>query len=191
MQQTNHRFDNRSDKFISKKMSYALRHNPGKYGLKLDEYGYTDLNQFLKAMNRIHHFQPSLTKERIENIMAHADKERFKIKNGQICALYGHSIPGIIKHPAATPPAVLYHGTARRFIPSIKKLGLLPMQRQYVHLSTDVQTAKQVGSRHDDHPVILTIDTQKTVIDEIHFYFGNNQVWLVDELPSKYIHFPK
>lgn len=191
MQQTNHRFDNRSDKFISKKMSYALRHNPGKYGLKLDEYGYTDLNQFLKVMNRIHHFQPSLTKERIENIMAHADKERFKIKNGQICALYGHSIPGIIKHPAATPPAVLYHGTARRFIPSIKKLGLLPMQRQYVHLSTDVQTAKQVGSRHDDHPVILTIDTQKAVIDEIHFYFGNNQVWLVDELPSKYIHFPK
>lgn len=80
----------RSDKFISKKMSYALRHNPGKYGLKLDEYGYTDLHQFLQAMNRIHHFEPALTKERIESIMAHADKERFKIKNGQICALYGH-----------------------------------------------------------------------------------------------------
>lgn len=187
LQQTSHR----SDKFISKKMSYALRHNPSKYGLKLDEYGYTDLNQFLKAMNRVHHFEPALTKERIESIMAHADKERFKIKNGQICALYGHSIPGIIKHPAAIPPAVLYHGTARRFIPSIKKLGLLPMQRQYVHLSTDVATAKQVGSRHDSHPVILTINTKQAVADGIHFYFGNNQVWLVDELPSKYIHFPE
>lgn len=180
----------RSDKFISKKMSYALRHNPGKYGLKLDEYGYTDLHKFLQAMNRIHHFEPALTQARIENIMTHADKERFKIKNGQICALYGHSIPGIIKHPAAVPPAVLYHGTARRFIPSIRKLGLLPMQRQYVHLSTDIQTAKQVGTRHDSHPVILTIDTKQAVADGIHFYCGNNQVWLVDELPSKYIHFP-
>ena len=35
-------------KYISKKMSYALRHNPDKYGIKLDEYGYTDLDHFIK-----------------------------------------------------------------------------------------------------------------------------------------------
>lgn len=171
-------------------MSYALRHNPDKYGISLDEYGYTDLNQFLSAMNRVHHFQPALTEERIRQLMAHADKERFKIKNNRICALYGHSIPGIIKHPAATPPAVLYHGTARRFIPSIKKLGLLPMQRQYVHLSTNIKMAIQVGSRHDSHPVVLRIKAAQASADGIHFYLANDEVWLVDELPSKYIVFP-
>ena len=37
--------------FLSKKMSYALRHNPDKYGIELDEYGYTDLARFIKALN--------------------------------------------------------------------------------------------------------------------------------------------
>ena len=41
-------------------MSHCLRHNPGKYGLKLDEYGFVDLQDFLDAMNRMHHFQPKL-----------------------------------------------------------------------------------------------------------------------------------
>ena len=41
-------------------MSHCLRHNPGKYGLKLDEYGFVDLQDFLDAMNRMHHFQPTL-----------------------------------------------------------------------------------------------------------------------------------
>ncbi|WP_373623567.1 RNA 2'-phosphotransferase [Lactobacillus helveticus] len=35
-----------SNTFISKKMSYCLRHNPAKYGLKLDEYGFVDLQDF-------------------------------------------------------------------------------------------------------------------------------------------------
>lgn len=41
-------------------MSHCLRHNPGKYGLKLDEYGFVDLQDFLDAINRMHHFQPKL-----------------------------------------------------------------------------------------------------------------------------------
>ncbi|WP_283588123.1 RNA 2'-phosphotransferase [Limosilactobacillus viscerum] len=177
---------NQDLKFISKKMSYALRHNPDKYGIQLDEYGYTDLPTFIKALNRVHHFHPALTKAKIEEVMVNADKQRFEIKSNRICALYGHSIPGIIKHQPATPPAVLYHGTARRFIPSIEKLGLLPMQRQFVHLSTDLQTAYQVGSRHDAKPVILQIDAAAAHQAGIQFYVGNDQVWLCDELPARF-----
>lgn len=176
--------------FISKKMSYALRHNPGKYGLNLDEYGYTDLHHFIQALNHVHRFNPPLTEAKIREVMRDSNKERFRIKNGKICALYGHSIPGIISHRQATPPVVLYHGTARRFIPSIKKLGLLPMKRQYVHLSTDVPMAEQVGRRHDSYPVILRINTQKALADGIKFYVGNDEVWLCDELPAQYIDFP-
>ncbi|WP_373842433.1 RNA 2'-phosphotransferase [Limosilactobacillus sp.] len=172
--------------FISKKMSYALRHNPDKYGIKLDEYGYTDLNVFIAALNRVHRLH--LTKSDIEEVIAKSTKQRFKIKNNRICALYGHSIPGIIKHQEATPPAILYHGTARRFMPSIKKLGLLPMQRQFVHLSTDIPTARQVGARHDNQPVILTIDTRAAHAAGVKFYIGNKQVWLANEIPPRFLH---
>lgn len=53
----------RSNTFISKKMSYCLRHNPAKYGLKLDEYGFVDLQDFINAMNHMHHFQPKLNED--------------------------------------------------------------------------------------------------------------------------------
>lgn len=176
----------RSQVFISKKMSYCLRHNPEKYGLKLDEYGFVDLKEFLQAMNRVHHFQPKLTEMQIREIMHNSDKQRFEIKNGKICALYGHSLPGIIKRRQATPPRILYHGTAHRFLKSIEKEGLLPMGRQYVHLSTDKAMAISVGQRRDPHPAILEIAAQKASQDEIVFYVGNDEVWLCDHLSSKY-----
>lgn len=168
-------------------MSYALRHNPDKYHIKLDEYGYTDLNTFIKALNQVHRFEPALTKADIERVITNSSKHRFEIKNNRICALYGHSVPGIIKHQVTTPPAILYHGTAHHSLKSIERLGLLPMQRQFVHLSTDIPMAKQVGSRHDPHPVILQIDAQAASRDGISFYIGNDEVWLCDELPFKYI----
>lgn len=85
------------------------------------------------------------------------------------------------------PPAILYHGTARRFLASIKREGLLPMSRQYVHLSTDVATAKQVGLRRDSQPVILTIATEKAQAAGIQFFVGNDQVWLCSEVPPQYL----
>lgn len=173
-------------KYISKKMSYALRHNPDKYGIRLDEYGYTDLYHFIAALNRVHHL--SLTRDDIAAVMAQSDKQRFEIKCDRICALYGHSIPGIIHHRVATPPTILYHGTARRFLPSIQKLGLLPMQRQFVHLSTDIPTAHQVGARHDSRPVILMVDTPAARAAGVKFYIGNSQVWLADEIPPRFLH---
>lgn len=187
MKQKMDRKDQRTNIFISKKMSYCLRHNPGKYGLKLDEYGFVDLQDFLNAMNKMHHFQPKLTEMKIREIMQDSDKERFEIKNNKICALYGHSVLGIIKRKQAVPPDILYHGTAHRFFPSIKKEGLLPMGRQYVHLSTDIAMAESVGKRRDNHPVILEIDAKQAHQDGIDFYVGNDEVWLCDKVPSKYL----
>ena len=181
------RLDKRNNVFISKKMSYCLRHNPGKYGLKLDEYGFVNLQDFLNAMNRMHHFQPKLTEMKIREIMQDSDKERFEIKNGRICALYGHSVPGIIKRKKVVPPKVLYHGTAHRFLKSIEKEGLLPMGRQYVHLSTDIEMAISVGKRRDPQPAILLINAEKAYRDGIDFYIGNDEVWLSDHVPSEYL----
>ncbi|WP_420214824.1 RNA 2'-phosphotransferase [Limosilactobacillus mucosae] len=173
--------------YLSKKISYALRHNPQKYGLHLDEYGYTKISDLLQALNHVHHLNPPATIADLENIIQNSDKERFKIKGDLICALYGHSLPGIIQHPAATPPDTLYHGTARRFLDSINQTGLLPMGRQYVHLSATIPMARQVGQRHDQFPAILKVDAARASQDGSNFYIGNDQVWLCDELPSQYL----
>lgn len=172
---------------IGKKMSYCLRHHPEEYGLALDREGFVPLDKFLKAINEKHHFQPKLTKERVLWIMQHSDKQRYEIKGNKIRALYGHSVPVLIEKEAEVPPDVLYHGTARRFLDNIMKQGLLPMNRQYVHMSIDVETAVTVGSRHDSKPVILRVNAKQAYADGIEFYYGNDKTWLCRKLPAKYL----
>lgn len=173
--------------YISRKMSYALRHNPEKYGLKLAQDGSVEMETFLRAMNGMHHFEPPLTEALIREVMAHAEKRRFAIEDGRIRALYGHSFQIKVDHQEAIPPAVLYHGTARRFLDSIMEKGILPMGRQYVHMSADIETAEQVGRRRDNRPAILTIDAEKAAADGIKFYIGNDKVWLADQIPPQYL----
>ncbi len=174
-------------KYISKKMSYALRHNPEKYGLELSPDGSVELVIFLKAMNAMHHFQPALSEEIIREIMQNADKQRFEIYGGRIRALYGHSFPMQVEKTVAIPPDILYHGTAHRFYSSIMEKGLLPMGRQYVHLSADIETAMQVGYRRDHKPLLLQIDAGRAHGDGVVFYIGNDKVWLADCIPPEYV----
>ena len=85
----------------------------------------------------------------IELILQMFNKQRYELKNHKIRAYYSHSLQSKIKRNNKFPPHILYHGTAKRFIPSIMQKGLQPMNRQYVHLSLDKETALQVGKRHD------------------------------------------
>jgi putative RNA 2'-phosphotransferase len=86
----------------------------------------------------------------------------------------------------ATPPEFLYHGTATRFIESILKKGLKPQQRQYVHLSKDIETATAVGRRYGK-PVILKVKALLMHEQGFVFYLSENGVWLTDSIPRAYI----
>lgn len=168
---------------LSKEISYALRHAPWEYELEMNEEGFVPLEQLLSALE--------ITKDDVIKVMEISEKKRLELDGDKIRALYGHSIPMHIKKTEGIPPSILYHGTAKRFIPSIKETGLLPMKRQYVHLSVDEETATAVGKRRDNSPVLLKIDTQQAIADGIRFYIGNDKVWLCDKLPAKYISFPE
>lgn len=174
-------------KFVSKKMSVALRHKPDRYGITLDEEGWTDLHDFIRALNRVHHFSPRLSEKDIRYVSQHTNKRRFELTDRKIRARYGHSVPVILKKERKAPPEILYHGTSHQALKSIMEKGLLPMKRQYVHLSSDQETALQVGRRHDAHPALLQINTAEAEKDGIEFFIGNDEVWLCRELPPEYI----
>jgi len=120
-------------------------------------------------------------------MIENSEKKRHEIVDGKIRAFYGHSIPMHICKEKQQPPKELFHGTARRFLENIKSDGLLPMSRQYVHLSYDVETAIQVGKRHDAKPIILKINSIEAWNNGIAFYHGNEKVWLADSIPFEYI----
>ena len=176
---------NRLEK-LSKEVSYALRHAPWEYELEMDEEGWVPVAQLLDALHRAKKWK-NICEADLNEMIERSEKKRHEIKDGKIRAFYGHSIPMKILKEVKMPPDILYHGTARRFEQSIMENGLLPQSRQYVHLSQDVETAENVGKRHDDKPCILVIDAKKAWDEGIRFYLGNEKVWLADAIPSKYI----
>ena len=140
---------------ISKFLSLVLRHEPQQVGLTLDSAGWVGVDELLKAVNR---HGVSLTQDQLKHIVATSDKKRFAFSDDgrRIRASQGHSLAVDLQYQAQTPPEFLYHGTATRFLPGIRRDGLQRMQRHDVHLSTETKVTVQVGARHGK-PVLLII----------------------------------
>jgi putative RNA 2'-phosphotransferase len=172
-------------KETSKFLSFVLRHQPEEIGLKLDDAGWASVEELLAACKRA---RRTLTREELEHIVDTSDKKRFAFSEDglYIRANQGHSIEVELGYEPREPPAVLYHGTATRFLASIQKEGLKRGKRHHVHLSTDASTAIKVGSRHGK-PVVLRIMSGRMHTDGYLFYLSENGVWLTERVPPDYI----
>jgi putative RNA 2'-phosphotransferase len=174
---------------ISKFLSLLLRHSPETIHLNMDKNGWVNIQELIDNAKK--HKKMNLTMDIIKKTVEINDKQRFIISGDgkRIRANQGHSIPVDLELENKTPPDILYHGTASRFIDSIMKDGLKPMGRQYVHLSLNEETALKAGKRHGK-PVVLYIDAKTRHEEGYKFYLSENKVWLVDKVPGKYIKFP-
>ncbi len=169
----------------SKFLSWALRHDPGKIGLELDRSGWAEISKLIDcARGR----GVRLTRDLIFEIIETDAKGRYQLSDDltRIRALYGHSVQVDLSLAPKRPPGVLYHGTATRFLHSIMKRGISPGRRQFVHLSPDIETARQVGARHGK-PVILEIDSERMHEEGIELYQSTSETWLVKSVPAKFI----
>ena len=176
---------------LSKLLSLLLRHQPGLIGLQLDANGWAKLDEALARLNAWPDLQPDIgpvTREMLLQVVANSDKQRFALDAGaqHIRANQGHSLPVDLLLQPQTPPEVLYHGTATRFLPSIWRLGLHPASRQHVHLSADAATARGVGARHGQ-PVVLRIAASRMQREGHVFFQSANGVWLTAAVAPDYI----
>jgi putative RNA 2'-phosphotransferase len=133
----------------------------------------------------------SLTLDDLKHIVATSDKKRFAFSEDglRIRASQGHSVEVDLQYPPQTPPELLYHGTATRFLHAIRQQGLQKMQRHDVHLSAETRVTLQVGGRHGK-PVLLTIRAGDMHRAGFVFRCSANGVWLVDHVPPQFIEFP-
>jgi len=172
-------------------MSLILRHEPEKWGLSLDAEGFVPLPQLLTAMQRRMH---SVNEAQLRQVVRESDKQRFEIVeadqstlDAKIRARYGHSIQSAVSYEPIEPPEILYHGTARRFLEAIRSEGLRPMNRQYVHLSSEIEQAITVGRRHDGQPIVLTIRAGEAHQAGVRFYNPEARLYLADEVAPQWI----
>ena len=173
---------------LSRFLSLVLRHKPGVIGLSLDRGGWADVAELLSAAQRA---GVPLTPDVLRQIVAEDDKQRYLFSEDgrRIRASQGHSIPVDLGLESVMPPEVLFHGTAQRFLDSIRQQGLVPRGRQHVHLSSDEATALKVGQRHGE-PVVLIVQAKRMQADNLRFYRSANGVWLTEKVPIEYIVFP-
>nr|WP_227006259.1 RNA 2'-phosphotransferase [Rufibacter latericius] len=139
-------------------------------------------------MKRLQATGKPLTKDRLENLVAQNDKQRFAFNQNhtRIRASQGHSLAIDLKLQAVTPPAFLFHGTAERNVAAIQKEGIQRQSRQHVHLSGEVETARKVGARHGK-PFVFRVKSGQMHLEGISFYLSANHVWLTDYVAPEYL----
>lgn len=171
-------------KETSKFLSLILRHKPQIIGLELDEHGWADVEELIRRVNK----NRPLNLPTLEKIVAQDEKRRYSFSEDKklIRANQGHSISVDVELAELEPPEILYHGTGEKFSASIKLHGLIRKSRLYVHLSSDIETAKKVGRRHGV-PKIFLVESGKMFADGFKFFRSVNGIWLTEHVPAKYL----
>jgi putative RNA 2'-phosphotransferase len=173
---------------VSKFLSFVLRHKPEAIGLTLGPQGWVEVAELLAKAEAA---GTVITVEQLKQVVAGNDKKRFVLNEDatSIRAAQGHSVDVDLQLPVKAPPPVLFHGTVDKSMVDIRSQGMKPMSRHDVHLSPDRETATVVAARRGK-PVILAIETDAMVRDGYEFRVSDNGVWLVPDVPAKYIKFP-
>jgi len=168
------------DASLSRLMSLALRHEPGRFGLVLDASGWAGLDDLAAGLSR----------ERADILAAveTSPKQRFELSGDglRIRALQGHSVSVDLGHPDTAPPDRLFHGTVARFVPSILAKGLVPGKRHDVHLSRTPSDAREVGRRRGE-AVVFEVDSEAMARAGHVFRRAPNGVWLIGEVPPQFL----
>lgn len=171
---------------LSKFTSGALRHFPEDVGLAPDGRGWAAWDALVAAAGDRY---PRADETALAAVVATDPKGRFE-RDGdgdRVRATYGHSIDVDLEPTDAPVPDVLYHGMPRRNAEAIREEGLRPMGRQTVHLSETPATAREVGRRHGDTPVVFAVDAAELLRDGHRVTRRGRETYTVDRVPPAYL----
>ncbi|MFL9836899.1 RNA 2'-phosphotransferase [Flavobacterium sp. ST-75] len=170
---------------ISKFLSLVLRHKPEHIGIDLNENGWANVESLITLSGKA---GVNFSFKELKHIVDTNNKKRFAFNDDctLIRASQGHSVTINSGYEPQQPPEVLFHGTAIKNLDSILANGLHKANRLHVHLSSNTETAINVGSRHGK-PVVLEVMALQMYNDGFAFYLSDNKVWLTDNVPVKYL----
>jgi putative RNA 2'-phosphotransferase len=175
---------------LSKFLALVLRHEPDKFGITLDEQGFTDTDALWDVVQKKFGAQYDW-KDLLTVVEGDQDgKKRYEIQGRRIRAMYGHNSAVQVEYPPAVPPETLYHGTGTGALPGIRRDGLKSLGRQYVHLTTNLQRAEKVAQRRGEKTVMLSIRALEAHQAGAVFHHAEAEHYLVKEIPPGYIDFP-
>lgn len=169
---------------LARTLAFALRHEPAQFGLDLDEEGWTNLEDLVISI-RFDRYDWALVDEMAVRT-AIGGMDRFQIRDGRIRATYGHSVELGRLPPVASPPTVLFHGTTNDALPAIRREGLRPIGRRFVHLTSDREYAICVANAKKGEAVVRVRAADAHASGRV-FRRANEHVWLTDQVEATFL----
>lgn len=169
---------------LSKFLSGALRHFPEDAGLSMDDSGWVAASAVVAAASDRYDWADA---DAVTAVVRTDPKGRFERDGGRVRAAYGHSVDVRLEPTDAPVPDRLYHGTAPRHVDAIHEEGLRPMNRQQVHLSGSVETAREVGARHAADPVVFAVDAAGLRRADHRVTKRGRDTYTTDRVPPAYL----
>lgn len=169
---------------IVRVLAFALRHQPGRFGVALDDEGYAALDDLVVGIRHSDYDWAALDVAQVVAAIHGTDAGRFEVRDGRVRACYGHSVALGTPGEPADPPAILFHGTA--VAPEVLAAGLRPMGRALVHLTSDPDYAAQVAAAKGGG-VVRRVRAREAATAGVAFFRANAHVWLAREVPAEYL----
>jgi len=182
--------DGKCREMLSKLVSGLLRHFPQEVGLSLNDEGWESIDKLVKAIKlrwKNKELYQWVTREHIIALALLDPKGRFEIRNNDIRARYGHTIPVRISYSEDRKVTLLYHGTVSVNLKSILETGIKPMKRLWVHLTTNINDACSVARRRRGKPLVLIIDANCLRNSGIKVLKATKAIYVVKYVPPKCI----
>lgn len=180
-------------KYVSKSMSWILRHGIIKSGLEgvMSKDGYIPLDKLL-SMEQMKGYGT----EHIKYVVANNDKGRFSIimRDGVeiVRANQGHSLDiglllddDLMMERIKNPFPICVHGTTKKAIKEIEQNGLKPMGRKHIHFAVGLPGDDNVISgMRQSSKVLVYVNMKKAMEDGKKFYLSENNVILCPDTIS-------
>lgn len=167
-------------------LAFALRHHPLRFGVALDDDGFAGLDELVVGIRFSHYDWATIDRQQVEDAIRDIDPERFEVRDGLVRARYGHSVALGSPGERRTPPPVLLHGTSVDAVDAVLTTGLRPMNRAFVHLTTDPDYAAQVLTAKG-RGVVLRVRADEAAAAGVEFFRANPHVWLARGVPTVFI----
>ena len=168
-------------KQLSKLLSYVLGHKPAEFGLVPDRDGFVKIKEFLKAVSEEEGLR-YIRRSHIDEILMTLSHPPIEIKDNYIRATHRDKLP---KHnPTQTLPKLLYTCVRRKAYPFVLNKGIFPMGYSRVILSSVPEMAERMGKRKDRTPVLLTVQTRKSLEKGTLFYEAGDTLYLADSIQT-------
>jgi putative RNA 2'-phosphotransferase len=173
---------------IGRMMALILRHQPERFGVKMDGRGWVDLDEFTEAIRRARgNYARWLRREHIEAVVETDEKGRYQIDGGMVRATYAHSVNVNLDDLPEAVVETLYFPVSEEELDIVLESGLRPSDRNKIHLSASPDKAYSAGRVHVADPIILQIDVKKASEAGNFIFRAGKSVYITDAVEPEHL----